>query len=332
MTIVVRLPNWLGDTVMAVPVLRALRAGVGAEARLAVAGPWASVLAGQDLGNPCITYPRSWTGRLRMADTVARLGPSVALILPHSFESALSAWYWRARRRIGYDYDARGWLLTDRVPPATRVVHQIDEYLELLAPLGMSPAERIPRLRPPADPVLEAQAAALLDEVRTRGAPVVGVHLGATFGPSKVLPPDRIAALCRELRQRGATPVLLGSPTDRDLEARVRAHAAADTASLVGGDSIDLLPVLLTGLAALVSGDTGVAHLAAALGTPTVVVFGPTDPARSAPRGRVSTVGLAVACAPCPYRTCPIDHPCMRGISVSEVADRVLAHLDGPRW
>jgi heptosyltransferase II len=77
-------------------------------------------------------------------------------------------------------------------------------------------------------------------------------------------------------------------------------------------------------MAALVAGDTGVAHLAAALGTPVVTLFGPTDPALSAPRGRTAVVRHAVPCAPCFYRTCPIDHPCMRGIT----ADTVGASLD----
>jgi heptosyltransferase-2 len=316
---------------MAVPTLRALRAAIGADARLAVAGPWASVLAGQDLCHPCITYPRSWTGRLRMADTVARLEPSTALVLPHSFEAALSAWYWRARRRIGYEGDGRSWLLTDRVPRPAEALHQIDEYLLLLGPLGVPPVERVPRLSPPDDAALAAEAAALLGMIRRQGAPLVGVHLGVTFGSSRLLPPDRLAALCRELRQRGAMPVLLGSRADAAVEARVRPHDPGETASLVGQDSIELLPLVLTSLDALVSGDTGVAHLAAALGTPTVVVFGPTDPDRSGPRGAVSLLRRTVACAPCLYRTCPIDHSCMRDISVSEVADHVLGHVNRTR-
>jgi heptosyltransferase-2 len=82
-------------------------------------------------------------------------------------------------------------------------------------------------------------------------------------------------------------------------------------------------------MAALVCGDTGVAHLAAALGTPVVTLFGPTDPALSAPLGRVAIVRHAVPCAPCFYRACPIEHPCMRGISADEVGERVAALLAG---
>ena len=99
--------------------------------------------------------------------------------------------------------------------------------------------------------------------------------------------------------------------------------------SLVGRDSPDLLPSVLAEMAVLVSGDTGVAHLAAALGTPVVVLFGPTDPARSAPLGRVAVVRHLVPCAPCFYRVCPIEHPCMRGISAAAVGERVAALLSG---
>jgi heptosyltransferase-2 len=98
-------------------------------------------------------------------------------------------------------------------------------------------------------------------------------------------------------------------------------------ASLVGRDSPDLLPAVLTEIAVLVSGDTGVAHLAAALGTPVVALFGPTDPALSAPLGSVAVMRHPVPCAPCFYRACPIDHPCMRGILADAVGDEIDALL-----
>jgi ADP-heptose:LPS heptosyltransferase len=119
--------------------------------------------------------------------------------------------------------------------------------------------------------------------------------------------------------------VLLGAPSDAAAAAGVLREVSA--ASLVGRDSPDLLPAVLTEIAVLVSGDTGVAHLAAALGTPVVALFGPTDPARSAPLGSAAVMRHPVPCAPCFYRACPIDHPCMRGIRAAAVGDEIDALL-----
>ena len=326
MNLLVRLPNWLGDTVMAVPTLQSLRAALLSEDRIAVAGPWARLLAGQGLVEPCVTYPRSWTGRLRTADSVARLRADTALVLPNSLESALAAWYWGSRRRIGYDTAGRGMLLTDRLPLPTPRRHQTDEYLGLLEPLGIQPTTREPRLRVPDDAAGEAQVSDLL----ARSAPgraLVGIHLGAAFGASKVWPADHVATLCTLLHDRGATPLLLGAPEDAALDRRVREQAGIPVPSLVGRDRPDLLPTLLAKLDALVSGDTGTAHLAAALGTSVITLFGPTDPELTAPRGPATVIVKGAPCAPCFYTRCPIDHVCMRAITAEEVADAVTASL-----
>src|SRR5206468_541273 len=100
-SVIVRLPNWLGDTVMAVPAVRALRQALDG-GRLLLAGPWAAVLGGQALADVLVTYPRSWSGRLSTADSVRSFGGDTALLLPTSFEAAASALYWGARRRIGF--------------------------------------------------------------------------------------------------------------------------------------------------------------------------------------------------------------------------------------
>ena len=122
-----------------------------------------------------------------------------------------------------------------------------------------------------------------------------------------------------------ASAVLLGAP--RDLPLAERVVAATGTPSLVGRDSPQTLTAVLAEIAALVSGDTGLAHLAAALGTPVVTLFGPTDPALSGPRGPGATVRHPVPCAPCFYRACPIEHPCMLGIAARDVHERVRALL-----
>lgn len=320
--VIVRLPNWLGDTVMAVPALRALRAG--APANLLLAGPWVSVLAGQGLGDVLVDYPRSWAGRLRTADTVRRFGADLAVVLPGSLESALAAWYW-APRRVGIATGGRAWLLTHRVPPTPRR-HQVDAYLAVVEALGLAAAAREPRLTPPApDSEPRVRARALLAAGEAGRGRRIGVHLGAAYGPAKTWVPERVGELCARLRARGDAPVLLGAPADAPLAAALAARTGA--AALAGRDTPELLPAVLAELDALVSGDTGVGHLAAALGLPVVALFGPTDPALTAPRGRVAVVQHPVPCAPCFYRRCPIDHPCMRGIEADEVTARLDALL-----
>jgi heptosyltransferase-2 len=326
--IAVRLPNWLGDTVMAVPAIRSLRERFS-EAQMLLAGPWVELLAGQGLGDVLVAYPRAWSARLRAADTVRSFAGDTVVLFPNSFEAAATAMYWGGRRRIGFAGDGRRWLLTDAPPLPEPRLHQVDEYLRLVGLLGAATPAREPRLMPP-EPYADRRQRArdlLLQSGAPEGKPMVGVHLGAAYGPAKVWVSERVVEFCRLGPALGVVPVLLGAPSDAPAVADVLEHTPA--VSLVGRDSPDLLPSVLAEMAVLVSGDTGVAHLAAALGTPVVTLFGPTDPARSAPLGRVAVVRHAVPCAPCFYRACPIDHPCMRGISAAAVGERVAALLSG---
>jgi heptosyltransferase-2 len=322
----IRLPNWLGDTVMAEPSIRALRRA-HPDARLLVAGPWVGVLAGQGLADTLVTYPRAWSGRLVAADVVRRFAPETAVILPNSIEAALAAWYWGAGRRIGFDAGGRGLALTDTLPLPSPRLHQIDEYALLAERCGPPVEDREPHLAAPAHDAPERfEARALLEHGARRGRPTVGVHLGAAYGAAKTWPAERVADFCRVLDADGGVAVLLGTPDEAALAAGIAAHAPA--VSLAGRDRPALLPALLTELDALVAGDTGVAHLAAALGTPVVTLFGPTDPALSAPRGRAVALTHSVPCAPCFYRVCPIEHPCLRDLDAARVRDAVLRLLE----
>ncbi len=323
MNLLVRLPNWLGDTVMAVPVLASLRAA-WPQARVLAVGPWVSLLSGQGLADVLLNYPRAWSGRLRAADAVPDPRPELAVILPNSFEAALTAWYWGAGRRVGFAAGGRSWLLTDPVPRDGELRHQVDEYLLLVERCGVEITTREPALTPPGPETAErVEVLRLLEEVgakRPHGQRVA-IHLGAAFGPAKLWPPARVVELGRLLSERRHTAVLLGAPSDA--EAAERNVAAAPVASLVGHDRPALLPALLSEFDVVVSGDTGVAHLAAALGVRVVTLFGPTDPRLSAPRGRTTVVTHPVPCAPCFYRVCPIEHPCLDGIA----AERVYAEI-----
>ena len=322
-TIAVRLPNWLGDTVMAVPAVRAVRSA-HPSARVLLAGPWATLLAGQGLADVLVTYPRSWSGRLRGADEVRRFGPALALLLPNTLEAALAAWYWGAGRRVGFAAGARGLFLTEEVAaPVAPRPHQVDEYLLLAERAGAPALTREPRLAPPAESSERRQHVrdllAAAGAARPASGRRVGVHLGAAYGPAKVWPAARIVEFCRVVAADGDIPVLLGTAVEREVADDIQRGAPA--ARLVGRDRPELLTAVLAEMDVLVSGDTGVAHLAAALGTPVVTLFGPTDPLRSSPRGRVEIALHPVPCAPCFYRECPIDHPCLRGIEPGRVRD-----------
>jgi heptosyltransferase-2 len=322
--IVVRTPNWLGDTVMALPMLAALRRASG-PARITLIGRWAPLLAGQGVGDVLLGYPRPFAARRRLARALAADRPDVVLLLPSSLESALAAARWRARRRVGYATDGRSVLLTDAMAlPAPRQ-HQVDEYAALLSLLGVDGAGAAPEWKLPESPAADAEVDGLLAGAGLDAtASLVGLHLGAAFGSSKLWPPEAFGRLARELASSGLCPVLLGTGEDAATAATVARAAGTPLASLVGRDRPAILARLLARLRCLVSGDTGVAHLAAAVGVATVTLFGPTDRRLTAPRGRgARSLARAVPCAPCFLPTCPIDHVCLTRLDPEAVLREV---------
>ena len=322
--IVVRTPNWLGDTVMALPTLAVLRRAA-VLARITLVGRWAPLLAGQGVADVLLPYPRPLAARRHLARALAADRADVALLLPSSLEAALAATRWRARRRVGYATDGRGALLTDSMDLPSPRLHQVDEYAALLSLLDLDGAEAAPRWHLPACPAADAEIARLLAEAGLdASARLVGLHLGAAFGSSKLWPPAAFGRLARALTAAGLCPVLLGTADDAPAAAEVTRAAAAPLASLVGRDRPALLARLLARLRCVVSGDTGVAHLAAAVGVATVTLFGPTNPRLTAPRGRAARVlDRAVPCAPCFLPTCPIDHICLTRIDPETVLHEV---------
>jgi heptosyltransferase-2 len=322
--VLVRLPNWLGDTVMALPALHGLRAARPGVCVVAV-GRWASLLAGQGVADALVPYPLASGDRRRLAASLRAMRPDGAVLLPNSFESALAARLWGARMRLGYDTDLRRALLTHAVPLPSPRLHQVDEYRGLLESAGVGVPETDPAWCLAEDAAADAAVSALLDECGiSGGARAVGLHLGAAFGSSKQWPAAAFAEVASRLRERGLRPILLGSPADAEMAGAVSTCAGWAIPSLVARDRLELLPRLLARLACLVSSDTGVAHLAAAVGTPTVTLFGPTDPRLTAPRSRAARrVDGRAPCAPCFLPRCPIDHVCMRYITAASVAEAV---------
>jgi heptosyltransferase-2 len=231
--VVVRTPNWLGDTVMALPMLAALRAA-RPDTRITLIGRWATLLAGQGVADALLPYPNAQADRRHLASAIAHERPDVAILLPGSFESAFAAWRWGARRCIAYATDGRGFFLTDALPLPSPRRHQVDEYAALLAPLGIADGASVPQWTLAKSAAADAEVDGLLAATGLDGGgPLIGLHLGAAFGSSKLWPAESYGRLARFLIDDGLRPVLLGTSDDVATAAAV-ARASRRSSAAIG--------------------------------------------------------------------------------------------------
>jgi heptosyltransferase-2 len=328
--LVIRAPNWLGDAVMALPAIEAMRRAYP-DAALVVAAraPVAPIFEEETAAAPdeiLVVDPARETAQLRdsKADAI--------LLLPNSFESA-----WRASRagiaeRWGYRAGGRGWLLTRGVPRPRGRVHQIEYYRALVRGLGVDTPEGAPRMAP--RPQTRASADALLAQNGVRpGDTLVGFAPGAAYGHAKQWPPDRVARVIGALSGRAMTAVLVGAAADRGTARAIESSLPAGTrvVDLVGRTSLRQLVGVIARCAAFVSNDSGAMHVAAALGVPLTAIFGPTDQRVTAPAGpaagAIDVIVRDVFCRPCLLRECPIDHRCMKRIDADTVLRSLTGHL-----
>lgn len=347
------LPNWVGDVVMAGPLLRTLRAGEP-EARIVYIGRPAAVavLEGCAWCDAMIHDESKRSPRprntFRTIRRIRALRADTAILLPNSVRSAMLARVGGVKRRIGYDRDGRGWLLTDRLQPPRdetgrlQPVPMIDYYARLLSPLGLSLDRRTMEL--PLLPADESQADALLREAGYDSRrPLVMLNPGAAFGLSKLWPAERYAQTADALiESRGAQIIVNAAP---NLNERALAAATAEKmrhTPLLNfarrDNTLGLVKALLKRCDLLLTNDTGARHIAAAMGTSVVTIFGSTDPVWAQidyPRERI--LRIDVPCSPCQQKICPLPSgatrmQCLTGIgveSVVEAAEELLADRTG---
>lgn len=326
-TLIVRIPNWLGDAVMALPALAAVRRST--HAQLVLAGPPSIVPLFQEETDaaPDDILP---VEKERELERLRASGAGTILLLPNSFRSAWIASRSGIRERWGFRTAGRGWLLTRAPRRPRRPMHQREYYLELVRALDMPPTDDVPRLRPRestrerAETMLRSAGVAL-DDV------LVGFAPGAAYGGAKQWPPDRVAALIGRLASRGARAALVGAAADRSTARAIESAlpAGAGVVDLVGRTSLRELVGVLARCAAFVSNDSGAMHVAAALGVPLTAIFGPTNERETSPDGPAAheIILRDVFCRPCMLRDCPIDHRCMKRIGVDDVLASVEKHL-----
>jgi heptosyltransferase-2 len=336
--ILVRATNWVGDAVMSLPALQALRARLSGAHLAVLARPSvADLYIREPFADEVILYraPKGWAGlgeKRMLARELRARQFDCAILLQNAFEAAALAWIARIPERIGYNRDARGMLLTRAVPvprPGEIPAHQRFYYLELLKRAGIVDTY-------PLDVQIKLASAPTAaekgkDMFRERGiaGPVIGISPGAAFGGAKRWIPERFAESAVKLAcELQATVAVFGTPQEAKLGAEVAGTIASQRVAVLnmaGQTSLGEFIDMAAACRLFVTNDSGSMHIASALAVPTVVVFGPTDENATGPAGHsYAILREPVECAPCHRRECPIDHRCMTRVSAEQVTAAAL--------
>ena len=332
MKILVRAPNWIGDAVMAIAALEAIRRSrPGAEITVLSRPGVAELLRGQPFVDQVVSFESSgihagWAGQKRLIATLREGRFDAAVLLQNAFEAAWIAWRAGIAQRIGYARDGRRCLLTQAVAvPAPGEIprHEVYYYLELLHRAGWIPRERDV---PPIRLVLAEGARQRAEELLRRAGARENVWRcaiapGASYGAAKCWPPERFAALAdRFISECDGDVILFGGPGEADIAQRIASAMKGRAISLVGMTPVADLPALLSTCSAFVGNDSGAMHVAAAVGVPVTGIFGPTDHQATVPWSqKFELVREPASCSPCFLRKCPVDHRCMTRIGVDSV-------------
>jgi len=326
--ILIRATNWVGDAIMALPALRAVRARFSDAQIAIVARPYvADIYRDQQVCNQLIHYDASgvhagFSGRERLAHELREQKFDVALLLQNAFDAAWLAWRANVPERIGYARDGRSLLLTKPVhvpKPGEIPVHEKFYYLELLRRAGW--IDSLPDESFIAMTVPEAKrrrAAEFLVESGARAHALrVAIGAGASYGSAKCWPPPRFAELANRLQaQNDADVILFGTAAEGAVSRAIAAEMRQAPTDLTGKTAIADLPALLSQCHLFIGNDSGAMHVAAAVGLPVVAVFGPTAPLGTAPvTPRCTIVQQKPYCSPCFLRRCPTDHRCMTEVT-----------------
>jgi heptosyltransferase-2 len=334
MKILVVAPSWIGDMVLAQPLLKLLHARHPALALDLLAPRWTlpllermpevrraieSVFAHGDL---------RLGDRRRLGRELARESYDRAIVLPNTFKSALAPFFAGIPVRTGYIGELRHWLLNDaRKLDEKRFAQLAQRYAALALPRGEPLPLPLPTLGLRVD---EAQQRAVIGRLGLdRSRPAAALCPGAEFGPAKRWPVHHFAELAQGLAAHGCAVWLIGSQNDRQAGADIERAAGGVCRNLCGETTLTEAIDLLASCSLVVSNDSGLMHVAAALGRPLVALYGSSSPAYTPPLlADARLLKLDLPCSPCFQRECPLGHfNCM----VQLVPDKVLAAIDFDR-
>lgn len=322
-------PSWVGDAVLAQPLLVRLKEREPAAAIDVLGPPWAlPVFRRMPQVSGTLTLPFGHGDlklgeRRRFAKTLPRYDQAV--VLPNSLKSALVPWHAGIPLRTGYRGEMRFGLLNDaRALDENAVPLMVERFAALAQPKGEALRRPVPEPRLQVDAA--AREATLARHGLTLDRPVAAFAPGAEYGPAKRWPAEHFAALAKELLARDFQVWLFGSGKDREVTARIMELTGNACVDLAGSTSLDEAIDLLSCARQVVSNDSGLMHIAAALDRPMAALFGSSSPGFTPPlSAHARVISLHLACSPCFKRTCPLGHTnCL----VQMEPARVLGALD----
>jgi heptosyltransferase-2 len=335
--LLIRGTNWIGDAVMTLPAITAIRRNFPRARITILVKPWVAELFHfcPDVDEIMLFQSPGihdgLLGKWRLAGDLRKKDFDTAILLQNAIEAAIVARLAGIPVRAGYDSDARGPLLTHAVQrtQAVRRVHQTGYYLEMVKALGCQASSADIHLQAGRESELLAESLMRRFGMK-EDRMLIGMAPGAAYGPAKKWFPERFAEVSDRLMDTfPAQTILFGSTGDRDSAMLVRQHAKFPLHDLAGRTSLRETMAIMSRCSLFVSNDSGLMHVAAALGVPTIAIFGSTNPVTTAPAGRrVMIVRKEVSCSPCLKKTCPTDFRCMDMIRVDDVYDAARGLLE----
>jgi len=330
--IIVRMPNWIGDLVMATPILADLRKAYPKASITAMVHEKIGVILEAD---PAVdelflfSRGKGMIRRIRQRNIVEKLRDGkydLGILLTNSFSSAWRFWQGGIKNKVGFRADGRSFLLDHPVafPKQRKTQHLVITYKALLEHLGIPRSETAPHLY-----LKKVEAAWELVKRFdiSSDAKLIGINPGAAYGSAKCWLPERFHAVAKRLLEQDPSHAVLffGDLSHKNLINEICQGLPARAVNLAGQTDLQALMALISICSVFLTNDSGPMHIADSLNVPLVALFGSTDPIVTGPyRHSSSVMQKKVPCSPCFKRVCPIDFPCMKGLTVDDVFNRVL--------
>ncbi len=337
--IIVRMPNWIGDLVMATPILSDLRkAYPQAHITAMCRSPICELLKEDPEIDElfCFSKANGFGRRAERRNIIEKLRKGnydLGILLTHSFSSAWWFWLGKVKNRLGYECNGRKLLLTHSLsfPQNIQNQHLVITYKMLLESLGIPISETPPRLYLTAKEIHDARVL-LRQQGIPDGALVVGINPGATYGSAKCWLPERFREVTeRLLCDKDVYIVYFGDQATSSLVKEICAGLSSRVINLAGATSLRELASVIHNCDVILTNDSGPMHIADAVGTPIVALFGSTSEVVTGPYRSGTLIHKHVECSPCYQRTCPIDFRCMKRIEADEVYDALSKILNSKR-